>query len=176
MSLDTRYDFSIIVASKVIIRKSDSILLTREPKDHTWMPGRLGLPGGKFYLHEDILEGTKRKIREEAGVECNLVGLFRIIDILMPDKTVYHFIFIADWVSGELNTAGKYSAELRWFTREEALALSSNQVTEYYLPEIFKGYYESPQTIFPIEFFSILRSFEDKEIQNWMKRGKKEQG
>ena len=65
------------------------------------MPGRWGLPGGKYYLHESISEGTQRKIREEAGVACEIKGLFKIVQILMPEKTVYHFVFIADYVSGD---------------------------------------------------------------------------
>jgi len=113
MTKKERYDYPITVASKVIIRKGGPILLTREPQDHTWMPGRLGLPGGKVLLNESILEGTKRKIKEETGMECKLVGLFKIINILMPGKTIYHFVFIADYLSGKVDLKNLYSADLR---------------------------------------------------------------
>jgi ADP-ribose pyrophosphatase YjhB (NUDIX family) len=84
--VDKRYDFPVIAASKVIIRKGNKILLTREPEGHAWMPGKLGLPGGKFYLNESILEGTERKIKEETGLKCKLQGLFEVVNILMPKE------------------------------------------------------------------------------------------
>ncbi len=87
MTPDPRYNYPIVLACKVIIRKGNTILLTREPLDHTWMPGRLGLPGGKLLINEGISEGLQRKISDETGVVCEIKGLVRIIDILMPEKT-----------------------------------------------------------------------------------------
>jgi ADP-ribose pyrophosphatase YjhB (NUDIX family) len=169
--LDKRYDFPVMAASKVIIQKGDEILLTREPKDHIWMPGRLGLPGGKFYLNESILEGTERKIQEETGLKCKLRGLFEIVNILMPKKTTYHFIFIADYVSGEVDLDNIYSAEVKWFSREEIMRLSKKDLTEYYLDEVLQKYFKNPDNFMPLEKIRVLFSFKDKRIQDWTSRG-----
>lgn len=170
---DARYEYPIMAASKVIIRKGDQILCTREPLENEWMPGRLGLPGGKYYLNEGVMDGTKRKIAEEAGVECEIKGLFKIIQILMPQKTVYHFIFVADYVSGELDNA-QWSDELIWKTESEVAALTKDDLTEYYYHEVLREYFEHPERIFPAETILELRSFEDEDIQEWMRKGTKE--
>ena len=166
-----RYDYPITVASKVIIRKGNSILLTREPLDHTWMPGRLGLPGGKLLLNESILDGTERKIKEETSLKCKPTGLFKIINILMPRKTVYHFIFIADYLSGKVDLKNLYSADLRWFNKEEIMKLTKDDLTEYYLDEVFQEYFKSPNKFISLDILKTLFSFKNKDIQSWMAKG-----
>ena len=125
---DKRYTYPIIAASKVIITKENKILLTREPQDNSWMPGRLGLPGGKFFINESILDGTKRKIKEETGVNYKLKGFFEIINILMPERTVYHFIFTADYLSEEKNLQNLYSTELGWYSQKQI-----NKLTDLFI-------------------------------------------
>ncbi len=166
-----RYDYPITVASKVIIKRGDSILLTREPSDHTWMPGKLGLPGGKLLLNESIIRGTKRKIKEETGLECKPTGLFKIINILMPEKTVYHFIFIADYFSGKIDLKNLYSADLKWFNKKDIMKLTKDDLTEYYLDEVLQEYFKNATKFIPLNVLKILPSFKDKNIQNWMAQG-----
>ena len=163
-----------MAASKVIIRKDNSILFTKEPKENEWMPGRWGLPGGKYYLHESISEGTQRKIREEAGVACEIKGLFKIVQILMPEKTVYHFVFIADYVSGEIGKDQVFSSELKWLDKDEILAMAKDDLTEYYSDEILKEYFAHPERLIRLEVIKELYSFKDMKIQEWMQKGRKE--
>lgn len=169
--IDKRYVYPIIAASKVIITKENKILLTREPQDNSWMPGRLGLPGGKFLINESILDGTKRKIKEETGLDYKLKGLFEVINILMPERTVYHFIFAADYLSEEKNLQKLYSTELGWYSQEQINKLTKDDLTEYYLKETLESFFNNPEKIIELEKIKTLYSFKDKQIQEWMSKG-----
>ena len=126
------YDFPSIVAVKVIVQRQDRFLLLREPESNDWMPGRLGFPGGKLLLHESIETGLARKIASDIDFEVNVKGLWQVINILMPDRNVYHFVFLANYLSGEINTALTESKEMKWYTPSEIMALTKDDFTEYY--------------------------------------------
>lgn len=164
-----RYEYPIIVACKVIIRKGDRILLIREPDSHTWMPGRLGLPGGKLLLHESISVGLKRKIREETGLKVKITGLFKIVDILLPEKTVYHFIFLASYLSQSKNK-NLYSEELEWFSEDDVKKLDKDDCTEFYFHEVLGKYFTDPKSS-SLDIFLELEGIKDEKLINWIARG-----
>lgn len=62
------------VAQKALIVKGKKVLITRDSRDEkTWE-----LPGGRLDAGEEPVEGLKREMREELGVE---IKVSRIIDI-----------------------------------------------------------------------------------------------
>ncbi len=170
MHPDPRFQFEIRVSSKVIIRKQQNILLTREPRENRWMPGRLSLPGGKCYLHEDIIEGTVRKILEETGVRCKLVGVLKVLNLVMADRTTYHIIFVADYISSDIQNSELFTSELKWNTSSNTLSLTEDYLTEYYYIDLFKEYFSAPKRYFPLEFIQVLKPFSDPKIKEWMAR------
>ncbi|MEM1201408.1 MAG: NUDIX domain-containing protein [Pseudomonadota bacterium] len=50
------------VSAKVVICRGDHVLLLRRPN------GRWDLPGGKVRVHEHVVEGLAREVREETGL------------------------------------------------------------------------------------------------------------
>ncbi|MCX6812303.1 MAG: NUDIX domain-containing protein [Candidatus Berkelbacteria bacterium] len=169
--MDKRFDYPSIVAVKIALKNGDKILLIREPETNDWMPGRLGLPGGKLMLNESLPQAIERKIKTEIGLEIEIKGIVRIVDILMPEKNVYHFVLLADYISGEINTSQTESSEIKWFEQKEIKNLSVDDFTEYYNSEIIKQVLAGNAEIIPMSAIKVQDNRE-KEVLDWMEKGK----
>lgn len=95
-------------------------------------PPRAGiwsLPGGGQMLGETVEEGIRRELREETGVEVDLLGLVAVVDSVQRDaagQVLYHYTIIdyaARWRSGA-TVAGDDAADAAWFTPKELAQLT----------------------------------------------------
>ncbi len=84
--------------------------------------GQWSLPGGRLELGERLEDGVRREVREETGVEIEILGLCGVAEI--PDAAALgrpgHFVLIdysARAVGGTL-AAGDDAAEAAWFAPE----------------------------------------------------------
>jgi len=74
----------------------------QEPAKGTW-----SLPGGAVELGEKVIDGLKREIREEIGIEIQVGGLIRVLDRIIRDeerRIRYHYVIVDYWgwkTSGE---------------------------------------------------------------------------
>jgi 8-oxo-dGTP diphosphatase len=109
-----------VPAAGVVCLRGDEVLLVRRakpPRMNDW-----SLPGGRIEWGERAVDAALRELREETGVEADLLGLIDVIDFLAEER---HFVlvdFAATWRSGE-PIAGDDAAEARFWRRDEALAL-----------------------------------------------------
>jgi ADP-ribose pyrophosphatase YjhB (NUDIX family) len=166
----TPYDFQNIVAIKILVKRNDTILLIREPEYNDWMPNRLGLPGGKPLLNESLSETITRKVKSDIGFEIDVKGIVKIENILMPEKTVYHLILAADYVSGEINTDNTESKDINWYTLQQITKLEKDDFTEYYNDNIIKSYLKNELTLIPMAIIEEQDNRTD-EIMQWMQKG-----
>lgn len=164
------YDFQNIVAVKMLIKKDDEVLLVREPEFNDWMPGRLGLPGGKPLLNETLREAMQRKIKTEVGLEIEIRGIVKIIDIIMPQKTVYHILLAAEYVSGEIGIVQTESEDIQWYSRDQIAAMNKDDFTEYYNDEVIKEYLNGTLPIIPLDILHDQDNRSD-DISDWMTKG-----
>lgn len=166
------YDFQNIMAVKMLIKNDDKILLVREPEFNDWMPGRLGLPGGKPLLNETLRETIQRKIKTEVGLNINVSGIVKIITIIMPQKTVYHVLLAAEYTSGEIGTTQTESDDIQWYSRDQLAAMSKDDFTEYYNDDAIKEYLDGVLPIIPL---GVLQDQDNRagEIADWMAKGRR---
>ncbi len=114
------------------------LLLKRSPQSYaggTWC-----LPGGKREDGESRIEGAKRELHEECGVELLLENLPHLITLYMEfsglkyDFSIYHYTFTKE---PTLHLNLREHTEARWATHNEALLLplinDSAEVLEYCL-------------------------------------------
>lgn len=88
----------------VICFREDEVLLIRRGSPP--LQGHWSLPGGRIEWGERAEEAALRELREEAGVEAEIVGLADVVDGLFGEgeRVDRHFVLIdyaARWTSGE---------------------------------------------------------------------------
>lgn len=106
----------------VVIWRGDEVLLIERGKGP--ISGNWSLPGGKQELGETVQETAHREIKEETGVDIEIVGLLDVVDLVRRDdagRVRFHYTlvdFTARWTAGE-PVAGDDAADARWVRLDE---------------------------------------------------------
>lgn len=101
----------------VVVWRGDEVLLIERGKGP--VSGNWSLPGGKQELGETVRETAHREIREETGIDIDIVGLLDVVDLVRHDKegrVRFHYTlvdFTATWRAGEA-VAGDDAAAVAW--------------------------------------------------------------
>lgn len=101
----------------VVIFRGDEVLLARRgklPRRYDW-----SIPGGAQEIGETVFEAGVREIREETGLDVEILGLVDVVDAINRDedgRVQFHYTLIdlvAEWRAGEA-VAGDDVAAVRW--------------------------------------------------------------
>ncbi len=116
-----------IAAAGIVCFRGDDVLLIRRGKPP--LLDRWSIPGGRIEWGETARAAALRELKEETGVEAELVGLIDVVDAVMrrseggPPWGHYVLIdFAARWRAGEPQ-AGDDAAEARFFAPAEVAEL-----------------------------------------------------
>ncbi len=129
----------LIGIGSIIIEAGRVVLVKRA---HPPIQGHWSIPGGVLEVGEMIREAAIREAREETGLIVQPGELLGVYDRILRDpehRVQYHYVlidFLCRKVAGDLLAASD-AAEVRWFTREELLAL---KLAEDTLEVIQKGF------------------------------------
>lgn len=115
----------------VVFRGAEVLLAMRGklPRRFTW-----SIPGGAQEIGETVREAAIREIREETGLEIEILGLVDVVDSINrePDgRVLFHYTLVdlfAEWCSGEA-VAGDDVAEVRWVRLDELQEYGLRQIT-----------------------------------------------
>ena len=110
----------IVGVGAVIVHEGRVLLIQRgsEPLKGHWT-----LPGGALELGESLAQGVMREVREETGLEVQIIELVELLDRIhhQDNRVRYHYV-IADYLcrvtGGELQAASD-AAAVRWVERAE---------------------------------------------------------
>ena len=89
----------------VVIFRGDQVLLAqrgKSPRKLSW-----SIPGGAQEINETVREAGLREVREETGLEVDILGLIDVVDSITRDpdgRVQFHYTlvdFYAEWRSGE---------------------------------------------------------------------------
>lgn len=111
----------------VVCLRGPEVLLIRRGK-----PPRMGewsIPGGRMEMGETVAAAALRELREETGVEAELLGLIEVLDHISDHGHAVLIDFAACWVSGE-PVGGDDAMEARFFGIEDACAAVTWSETE----------------------------------------------
>jgi ADP-ribose pyrophosphatase YjhB (NUDIX family) len=104
------------------IFRDGKILLVRRAREPA--KGVYTFPGGRVEFGESLTEALIREIREETGLEIEIVGLVGYREALPPRTGGHgHFVilpFAARWVSGDV-TLNDELDDARWLPPERAV-------------------------------------------------------
>ena len=125
----------------VVCLKGDEVLLIRRgtpPRLNQW-----SLPGGRLEWGETLQVAALRELKEETGVDAELLGLVDVVDGVFPARPggeiTRHYVLIdyaARWLAGEPR-AGDDAAEARFVSRDEAMALVEWDETRRVIAEAY---------------------------------------
>ena len=122
-----------IAAVGVVVLKDDAVLMIQRGKPPR--NGQWSIPGGKQKLGETWRATAAREVREETGVEINVIGLVDVVDAIVREgdalrpgvrpvptedddrPILYHYTLVdcaAAWTSGEVR-AGSDAAHAEWW-------------------------------------------------------------
>ena len=119
-----------VVAVGAIVWKEDRFLLIRRgrpPRQGGW-----SIPGGRQEAGETVHEAVHREIREEAGIDIEILAVAAVVDLIERDGAdlSHHFTVIdmlAEWRAGEAR-AGSDAMDTAW--------VSLDEIGAYDLPEL----------------------------------------
>jgi ADP-ribose pyrophosphatase YjhB (NUDIX family) len=114
----------------LIIDNEERILLVE--RGHEPLKGYWSLPGGAVETGERLEDALRREVREETGLQVEIVHLIEVFERIMPGEggqTEYHYIlmdYICRPIGGTL-AASDDASRAAWFSQDE---LGSLKITE----------------------------------------------
>jgi ADP-ribose pyrophosphatase YjhB (NUDIX family) len=116
----------VLAASAACFRDGRLLLVRRAIPPLLWT-----LPGGRIELGESAAAAARRELREETGVEADVVGFAGFREMMLRDSETLHAHFVilsfaARWLSGE-GTAGSELSAVEWIDPQ---ALSGYDTTD----------------------------------------------
>ena len=108
-----------VPAVGVVCLRGGEVLLIRRgkpPKQGEW-----SLPGGRIEPGERAIDAGRRELREETGVEAEIIGLIDVVDGLFPEAGRHYVLidYAARWIKGE-PVAGDDALEARFVPLSQA--------------------------------------------------------
>ena len=117
-----RYPARPVAGIGALVIENDRILLVK--RGHEPLKGYWSLPGGAIETGERIEEALRREVREETGLEIEVLHLIEVFERIMPGEsggTEYHYILI-DYIcrpAGGILQAADDASEAAWFAENE---------------------------------------------------------
>jgi len=115
----------IVAAGGLIVNDKNEILLVNNPRKG-WE-----YPGGIVEVGETLPQGLIREIKEETGVNVEIINIVGIYSNTKKKKgyngveevpTIVNIDFVCRYISGDLTTSEE-SIEVKWFSKNEALKI-----------------------------------------------------
>jgi 8-oxo-dGTP diphosphatase len=106
---------TIEVAAGLIFRDGKLLITQRYPDAH--LGGLWEFPGGKRECDETFSQCLARELKEELGVEVQVLDRIEVIEHAYPEKTVLLEFFRCRWLSNEPQPIG--CPAFAWVTREQ---------------------------------------------------------
>jgi 8-oxo-dGTP diphosphatase len=123
----------------VVISNGRALLIRRGGPP---LEGQWSIPGGMLEVGETLLEGVRRELLEETGIEVRvgeLIDVFERINLDGEGKTRYHFVvldYLCEAMSGEAR-AGSDVTDLAWASPAELANYSLSETATQVISKAF---------------------------------------
>jgi 8-oxo-dGTP diphosphatase len=142
MSEDRSYPPRPILGVGALILDGDSVLLVQRGNEP--LRGYWSLPGGAVETGERLADALRREVREETGLEIEILQLFEVFERILPDESGaarHHYVLIDYLCRAVAGTArpGDDAMDVRWIPRSD---LDGYEITPGTLAVIEKAFRE----------------------------------
>ena len=123
------------LAAKSFILNDNKLLIIKRSDDNVQKPGIWEVPGGRLNPNEDHLNGLKREIKEETGLNIEVIKPLTIRKFTREDNQRIELTNFLCKLSNPLDKNIKLSHE---HTNSEWIDLNNvkNKITDFFHPEI----------------------------------------
>lgn len=95
--MDPNYIFNVRVTG-ILVENNELLIVKQKLSDsRNW-----SLPGGRLERGETLEQGLKREIKEETGLDTEVIRLLYVCDVSSSSNTVLHITFLVKRISGEI--------------------------------------------------------------------------
>lgn len=127
LSNDLTQRHPIPAVAAVIVRNGEILLVKRgtEPSKGKW-----SVPGGCIEWGETLSDALTREIREETGLEIEIVRLIGVSELIVDSEAAYHYVlidYLARAVGGNLRP-GSDAMDAQWVSVDQ---LSNYELTPH---------------------------------------------
>lgn len=142
LNMDNKlHKHTFIINVSAIINKDGSVFIQKRSLTEDSNPGKIGLPGGKLDFEDgNVIDGVKREVREEIGLEITNLQLFEShMRLTNEGNQKLYLVFTADYAGGKPIASGEV-AEIRQVKNAQLNAGEEyTPNTEEILKDYFKG-------------------------------------
>jgi len=85
LSMKRGIDYIGVSAGALILNDKDEVFLTKRSKNTTNQHGKWEAPGGGIGFGETREEAVKREIKEELGIDIEIISLLQVVDEILPE-------------------------------------------------------------------------------------------
>lgn len=124
-------NFSLAAKSFIVNDQNQLLILKREPKN-VMKPNIWEIPGGRLEPGENPIEGMKREVREEAGIEIEVLHPFNVRHFTRDDgQVITMLVFLCKALSQEVKLSSEHTA-YEWIS----LDTCKEKLTNYFHQEV----------------------------------------
>lgn len=136
-------DYIGVGVGAAIFNNEGKLFLTLRGKKAKNERGKWEIPGGGVEFGETLEGAIKREIKEEHGIDIEVIELLDVCSHIIPDEH-QHWVsptYICKISQGDPKIIEQEKCDaIGWFTRQEALMLPLSIVTKYDLSVLEKKY------------------------------------
>lgn len=119
------------VAVKAMIRKEGKFLIIKKSREEDIAPETLDIPGGRVEFGEQLEEALVREVREETGIDINVLYPTNAWTFTDKDFQLVGITFLCEFRSGEIKLSDEH-VEYEWVTHED---MKSKNADKWFLKE-----------------------------------------
>ncbi|MEH0860300.1 MULTISPECIES: NUDIX domain-containing protein [Halobacteriovorax] len=102
-------EISIVIPYR--IEEDGIVLFGQKRQEDGPLDGKFEFPGGKIEDGESCEEAARREFLEEVGCELNKISLFTHLSFKYPDRSVFLYVYVTDYIESMNLIAQKISFE-----------------------------------------------------------------
>lgn len=124
----------------VVITDGRALLIRR---GHAPLEGQWSIPGGTLEVGETIVEGIRRELEEETGIEVHVLELIEVFERIFRDedgKVQYHFVildYLCEMAGGSARAGGDV-VDVAWAGEGELAKFELTEAATRVLKKAFK--------------------------------------